>query len=68
MAITIQQIEDWRAARSENAPLEFKEAKMQYDWTKLQKYCVAIANEGGGASILGVEDAPPRRGVGHAPC
>ncbi len=39
---------------------------MQYDWTKLQKYCVAIANEGGGALILGVEDAPPRRVVGTA--
>jgi ATP-dependent DNA helicase RecG len=32
----------------ENEHLEFKEAKGGYEFEKLVKYCVAIANEGGG--------------------
>lgn len=66
MATTIQQIDAWRAIRSENQHLEFKEAKTQFDNHKLFKYCVAIANEGGGHLLLGVEDKPPRRVVGTA--
>lgn len=31
---------------------------------KLQQYCVALANEGGGVLVLGVADRPPRRVVG----
>ena len=64
MATTIQQIDSWRAARSEHQRLEFKEAKTQFDNRKLYKYCVALANEGGGHLLLGIEDAPPRRVVG----
>jgi len=48
----------------EGERLEFKEAKNQYDITKLHRYCVALANEGGGKLILGVNDAKPRRVVG----
>ena len=48
----------------ENESLEFKEAKNQYDRTRLFRYCVAIANEGGGKLILGVSDEKPRRIVG----
>ena len=44
--------------------MEFKEAKTQFDNRKLYKYCVAIANEGGGQLLLGVEDQPPRKVVG----
>jgi ATP-dependent DNA helicase RecG len=66
MATTIQQIDTWRAARSEDQQLEFKEARMQFDNRKLYKYCVALANEGGGHLLLGIEDAPPRRVVGTA--
>jgi predicted HTH transcriptional regulator len=44
--------------------LEFKEAKTQFDFGKLCKYCVALANEGGGHLLLGVVDKPPRRVVG----
>ena len=51
---------------SEHQRLEFKEAKNQYDNTKLQRYCVALANEGGGLLLLGVTDKPPRRVVGSA--
>lgn len=66
MATTIQQIDSWRAARSEHQRLEFKEAKTQFDNRKLYKYCVALANEGGGYLLLGIEDQPPRKVVGTA--
>jgi predicted HTH transcriptional regulator len=64
MATTIAQIDAWRAARSEHQNLEFKEAKTQFDNHKLYKYCVALANEGGGYLLLGIGDQPPRRVVG----
>ena len=66
MATTIQQIDTWRAANSEHQRLEFKEAKTQFDNRKLYKYCVALANEGGGHLLLGIEDQPPRKVVGTA--
>lgn len=64
MATTPQQIDLWRQSRSEHQRLEFKEAKTQYDVAKLNQYCVALANEGGGHLVLGVADAPPRPVVG----
>ena len=66
MSTTPEQIDLWRASRSEGQQLEFKEAKNQFDNTKLYKYCVALANEGGGHLLLGVADAPPRPVVGTA--
>jgi predicted HTH transcriptional regulator len=66
MATTIQQIDSWRAARSEHQRLEFKEAKTQFDNRKLYRYCVALANEGGGHLLLGIGDALPRKVVGTA--
>jgi ATP-dependent DNA helicase RecG len=48
----------------ENERLEFKQAKNQFDTIKLLKYCVALANEGGGHFILGVTDKRPRKIVG----
>ena len=68
MAITVSQIDSWRLARSEHQNLEFKEAKTQFDNRKLYKYCVALANEGGGHLLLGIGDQPPRRVVGTAAC
>lgn len=44
--------------------LEFKEAKTTFDFDKLKRYCVAIANEGGGRMLLGVTDKRPRLVVG----
>lgn len=41
---------------SENEHIEYKEAKDQYDYKKMIKYCVALANECGGKLILGVKD------------
>ena len=60
---TLDQFNGWLAA-PEGAHLEFKEAKNRYDFEELVKYCVALANEGGGRMILGVTDARPRRVVG----
>lgn len=64
MTITPEQIDLWRSAASETQNLEFKEANQQYDTRRLCKYCVAIANEGGGHLVLGVADKAPRQIVG----
>jgi predicted HTH transcriptional regulator len=61
---TPEQIDLWRNAPSEHQRLEFKEAKTQFDNQKLYKYCVALANEGGGYLLLGIADKPPRLVVG----
>lgn len=62
--INLETLEKWLLAPTETERLEFKEAKLQYDSTKLLKYCVALANEGGGYIVLGVTDKPPRQVVG----
>lgn len=64
MSITPEQIDLWRTVRSETQNLEFKEAKNQFDSKKLFKYCVALANEGGGYLVLGIADKLPREVVG----
>lgn len=64
MITTPQQIDVWLSVRREHQRLEFKEAKTQFDTRKLCRYCVAIANEGGGHLILGVTNDPPRRVIG----
>jgi ATP-dependent DNA helicase RecG len=61
---TLEILEKWLNAAAETERLEFKEAKQQYDTTKLLRYCVALANEGGGYLVLGVTDKRPRRVVG----
>jgi predicted HTH transcriptional regulator len=48
----------------EGTRLEFKAARMSYEFDKLVNYCVALANEGGGTMILGVSDKRPRSVVG----
>ena len=60
-----RQLEDWLADR-EHEHLEFKEAKNNFHFEKLVKYCSALANEGGGSIVLGVTDARPRRVVGSS--
>lgn len=62
--ITLETFEKWLNTPVETERLEFKEAKQQFDTTKLLRYCVALANEGGGYLVLGVTDKPPRRVVG----
>ena len=63
MTVTQQQLEEWLNAR-EDEHLEFKEAKNNFHFEKLVKYCAALANEGGGSIVLGVTDTRPRRVVG----
>ena len=62
--ITLDTLQHWLAAPAESEHLEFKEAKQQYDNTKLLRYCAALANEGGGYLVFGVSDKLPRRVVG----
>jgi len=62
--ISLETLERWLKTPVENEKLEFKEAKNQYDSTKLLKYCVALANEGGGYLVFGVTDKRPRQVVG----
>lgn len=62
--ITLETLEKWLLVPTETEKLEFKEAKQQFDTTKLLKYCVALANEGGGYIVLGVTDKQPRQVVG----
>ena len=66
MSTTPEQINLWRSAPSEHQRLEFKEAKTQFDFRTLCKYCVALANEGGGQLLFGIADKPPRPVVGSA--
>src|SRR3989337_1706679 len=66
MATPAAQIDLWRQVASEHQRLEFKEAKNQFDNRTLYEYCVALANEGGGHLLLGIEDQPPRKVVGTA--
>lgn len=51
-----------------NAPegtrLEFKSATGGFHFEELIKYCVALANEGGGKVLLGVSDKRPRQVLG----
>ena len=61
---SMDQLNRWLAGVREDEHLEFKEAKQQYDTTKLFRYCVALANEGGGNLVLGVTDKQPRQVVG----
>ena len=50
----------WLSEADESAHLEFKAAREQFDQTKLMRYCVALANEGGGWLVLGISDKKPR--------
>ena len=64
MTITTEQVDQWLKMPSETQRLEFKEAKTQFDNKRLYRYCVALANEGGGHLVLGVSDKKPRKVVG----
>lgn len=52
----LEQLNKW-LVRKESVALEFKEAKSHFDSKRdLPDYCAALANEGGGKLILGVDD------------
>ncbi len=63
MNVTSNELESLLAA-PEGKHLEFKEGKDKFDFDRLCKYCVALANEGGGKLILGATDKVPRLIVG----
>jgi ATP-dependent DNA helicase RecG len=63
MTATLKELEGW-LSEPEGERLEFKEAKANFHFETLAKYCAALANEGGGKIILGVTDRRPRRVVG----
>ena len=66
MNTSLDQLQEWMDSK-ESERLEFKEAKQNFHFEKLVKYCAALANEGGGKIILGINDKMPRRVVGcHA--
>jgi len=48
----------------EGSNIEFKAASGRFCFDELVKYCVALANEGGGHIVLGVTDKRPRDVVG----
>lgn len=60
---SLNELYTWMKCR-EDARLEFKEAKNNFDTEKLIQYCCAFANEGGGRLILGITDQFPRKIVG----
>jgi ATP-dependent DNA helicase RecG len=63
MNVSLEQLQELMLAK-EDEHLEFKEAKMNFHFEMLVKYCVALANEGGGKIVLGVTDKFPRKVVG----
>ena len=66
MTTSLAELQLWLSVPRETEHLEFKEARNQYDTHKLMRYCVALANEGGGKFVLGVTDQPPRQVGGSA--
>lgn len=62
----VEQLQQWMKQASEDEHLEFKQARNLYDEDKLVRYCLALANEGGGKFVLGVTDKLPRKVVGTA--
>ncbi len=65
MNMTLNELQQWMRS-PEGEHLEFKEAKQNFHFEKLLKYCAALANEGGGRIVFGVTDKRPRRVVGSA--
>ena len=61
--VDIPTLEQWMLG-TEGENLEFKAARNNFHFDELTKYCVALANEGGGKIIFGVSDARPRQVVG----
>jgi ATP-dependent DNA helicase RecG len=64
MNTALAQLGAWMQAEAEDEHLEFKEAKSSFDPDELERYCSALANEGGGSIIFGVTNKRPRRVVG----
>lgn len=61
---TVEELESLISRPREDENLEFKKAEHTFAMSKVYRYCVALANEGGGKLILGVTDFQPRRITG----
>ena len=59
----VERLEEWMRAL-EGEHFEFKEARNQFSFDELARYCCSMANEGGGRVLLGVTDRRPRIVVG----
>lgn len=55
---------DQQLNRPESRQLEFKEARSRYKTERLEEYCCALANVGGGSIFFGITDQQPRKVVG----
>lgn len=64
MKTTIEELEALIQKPSEDEHLEFKNWESREDDSQVGRYCVALANEGGGRLVIGVTDKRPRRIVG----
>ena len=64
MGILLDVLQELLQTRCEDERTEFKEAKTDFSFEKLARYCAALSNEGGGKLVLGVTDKNPRRIVG----
>lgn len=64
MNILLDELQELLQTFGENERIEFKEAKSDFSFEKLVKYCAALSNEGGGKLVLGVTDKKPRLIVG----
>ena len=58
-----EQFHDWLRTH-EGRNIEFKAASGGFPFEEMVKYCVALANEGGGPILLGVTNERPRMVVG----
>jgi predicted HTH transcriptional regulator len=63
MTTTPEQFKSYLHA-PEGTQLEFKSATGGFHFDELVKYCVALANEGGGKFLLGISDKRPRLVLG----
>ncbi len=61
--MTIDQLENWMK-EDEGEHLEFKEAKNDFDFEKLVRYCAALANEGGDELSLALIMPDPAASLG----
>jgi ATP-dependent DNA helicase RecG len=62
--LILDDLHEFLRAQDENERIEFKEAKTDFSFDKLARYCSALSNEGGGWLILGVSDKKPRVIIG----
>lgn len=64
MSYTADDINRLITVPREHERLEFKKASQQFNTADLFRYCVALANEGGGDLLLGITNKVPRKVVG----